>query len=107
MTEEEITKLFCIPKCVIKKFKNTGLLKSEKCGYTDEDIQNLGTYMTLLDIGFSQEESNEYMLLLLSADDTKEKMLNMLSKKRESLLLQIHLKEKQIDKIDYLKHNLK
>lgn len=107
MTEEEITKLFCIPKCVIKKFKGAGLLKSEEGGYTDEDIQNLSTYITLMDIGFSQEESKEYMCLLLSKIDTKEKTLNMLNKKRESLLSQIHSKEKQIDKIDYLKHKLK
>lgn len=105
MTEEEITKLFCIPKCVIKKFKSSGLLPKEKDVYTDRDVENISTYMTLIDIGFSQNESAEYVLL--KETGAKEKMLNMLVKKRESLLSQIYLKEKQIDKIDYLKHKLK
>ena len=62
--------------------------------------------MTLHDIGFSNEEVEQYMKLLLAGDSTKQERMQMLNQKRNGTLDEIHFKEKQLDRLDYLRYEI-
>mgnify|MGYP000594567402 CR=1 FL=1 len=66
--------------------------------YDDTDIRRLSTIMTLHDIGFSVEEVEAYMRLLLEGEYTTAQRLSMLEKKRSAALEEIHFKERQLQR---------
>ena len=63
--------------------------------------------MTLHDIGFSNREVETYMRLMLEGDATEQERLRMLSDKRSDTLDEIHFREKQLDRLDYLRFKMK
>lgn len=63
--------------------------------------------MTLHDIGFNAEEVETYMRLLLEGTSTDSHRLQMLEKKRRNTLDEIHFKERQMDRLDYLRYKIK
>ncbi len=63
--------------------------------------------MTLHDIGFEKEEVAEYMHLLLKGQSTETQRLSMLSQKRSEMLDEVHFKETQISRLDYLRHKIR
>ena len=75
--------------------------------YDEEDIQRLSMIMTLHDVGFNNEEVETYMRLMLEGDDTEEERMAMLSQKRSSALEEIHFKERQLERLDYLRFKMK
>ena len=75
--------------------------------YDEEDIQRLSMIMTLHDIGFEKEEVETYMKLFLAGDSTQEERLRMLNKKRNGTLDEIHFKERQLDRLDYLRYEIR
>ena len=75
--------------------------------YDDEDIKRLSMIMTLHDVGFSNEETESYMRLLLEGSDTEEERLEMLRRHRDSTLDEIHFKQKQLDRLDYLRYQIR
>lgn len=62
--------------------------------------------MTLHDIGFNSNEVEHYMRLLLKDGNTEAQRLEMLNKKRSTALDEIHFKEMQLDRLDYLRHKI-
>lgn len=90
MTMKEAGKRYQIPIKILKKYE-----KWELCGavkkvigvwqYDDQDIERLSMIMTLHGMGFSNSEVETYMRLTLD---------------------EIHLKEKQIAHMDYLRHEM-
>lgn len=66
----------------------------------------LAWIMTLHDIGFSNEEVETYMRLLLQGEATEQERIRMLNKKRKNALDEIHFKEKQLDRLDYLRYKI-
>lgn len=74
--------------------------------YDESDMERLGTVMTLHDIGFTGEEVEKYMRLLLKGRATEDERLKMLSEKRNGTLDEIHFKEKQLDRLDYLRFEI-
>ena len=56
--------------------------------------------------GFSKEDIDEYMQLILSGENDEE-CLKILSQKRKKTLDKIHILEKQISNLDYLKNEIK
>ena len=75
--------------------------------YYDEDIKRLSMILTLHDVGFSNEETESYMRLLLEGSDTEEERLEMLRHHRDSTLDEIHFKQKQLDRLDYLRYQIR
>ena len=111
MTIDEASSRYCIPIKILKEYENMKLCSTVKrvmgvWQYDDKDIERLSMIMTLHDIGFSREDIDEYMRLLLSGENSEECIM-MLSRKRERTLDKIHLLEKQIDNIDYLRNEMR
>lgn len=75
--------------------------------YDDQDLENLSMMMTLHDIGFAGEEVETYMGLVLQGTDSKEERLQLLEQKRHRLLDEIHFQEQKLDRLDYLRYEIK
>lgn len=75
--------------------------------YDESDIECLSTIMTLHDIGFTNDEVEKYMRLLLEGKSTEKERPKMLSEKRLGTLEEIHSKEKQLDCLDYLRFEIR
>ena len=106
MTIEEIIKQYRIPVKILKEYENWNLRGKAKNEYDDSDIEHLSTIMTLYDIGFTAKETEQYMKLLLAGKSTHRERMNMLNKKRMITLDEIHFKEKQLDRLDYLRYEM-
>ena len=111
MTMQEASKRYMIPIKILKEYESWGL-----CGavrkvmgawqYDDTDLERLSMVMTLHDVGFTSEEVEAYMRLLLEAEDSGLTRLNMLNRKRKAALDDIHFQERQLERLDYLRHEL-
>ena len=111
MTIREASEKYNIPLSVLQAYESWGLCGEVKkvmgaWQYDDSDIERLSTIMTLHDIGFSNDEVREYMELLCEGASTEEKRLSMLNAKRKGTLDEIHFKEKQLDRLDYLRFEI-
>ena len=74
--------------------------------YDDEDLERLSTIMTLHDIGFTAEEVENYMRLLLEQPDSDRQRLRMMEEKQKATLDEIHFRERQLQRLDYLRHEI-
>ena len=63
--------------------------------------------MALHDMGFTSLEVETYMKLLLAGDSTKWERMKMLNEKRSQALDEIHLKEWQLERMDYLRNEIR
>ena len=111
MTIDEVSRQYQIPEKVLKEYESWGGCDAVKkvmgaWQYDDTDLERLSIIMTLHDIGFAAEEVEAYMRLLLEGGDTCARRLEMLEKKRSSALDEIHLKEHQLQRLDYLRHEI-
>lgn len=112
MTKTEASRLYSIPVEVLDEYESWGLCEEVKkvmgaWQYGDRDIERLSMIMTLHDIGFSNREVETYMRLMLEGDATEQERLRMLSDKRSDTLDEIHFREKQLDRLDYLRFKMK
>lgn len=112
MTINEASERYQIPIDVLKEYESWGLCGSVKkvmgaWQYDDQDLERLGMIMTLHDIGFEIGEVEEYMRLLLEGDGTKEQRLKMLNRRRDTALDEIHFREKQLERVDYLRYKIR
>lgn len=112
MTMDEASRQYRIPIKVLKEYERWGLCGAVKkvmgaWQYDDTDIRRLSTIMTLHDIGFTTGEVETYMRLLLEGDHTATQRLRMLEKKRSAALEEIHFKERQLQRLDYLRHEIR
>ena len=57
-------------------------------------------------MGFTNDEVEEYMKLLLQGKATEKERLKMLNDKRYGTLDEIHFKGKQLDRLDYLRFEI-
>src|SRR5699024_243423 len=105
-------KQYWIPIKILKEYESWGLCGAVKkvmgaWQYDDTDIERLSTIMTLHDIGFTTHEVETYMRLLLEQEGTDRARLRMLDEKRRAALDDIHFREKQLERLDYLRHELR
>lgn len=112
MTVEEVIKQYKIPRKILDEYQSFGLCDAvrEVMGdwkYNDEDLERLSMIMSLHDIGFSTEEVETYMKLLVAGVNTESERMRMLNKKRASVLDDIHFREKQIERMDYLRYEMR
>lgn len=112
MTIDEVSERYKIPTEILREYESWELRGEVKKAmgsrhYDESDIEMLSTVMTLYDIGFTGEEAKKYMQLLLKGSSAEKERLKMLSEKRNCTLDEIHFKEKQLDRLDYLRFELK
>ena len=112
MTIDEASKQYCISIKILKEYESWGLCGAVKkvmgaWQYDDTDIERLSTIMSLHDIGFTSQEVETYMRLLLEQEGTDRARLRMLDEKRRAALDDIHFREKQLERLDYLRHELR
>ena len=112
MTKTEASEFFNIPVEILDEYESWGL-----CGevrkvmgagqYDGRDMERLSMIMTLHDVGFSNKDIETYMRLMLEGDSTEQERLRMLTDKRSDTLDEIHLRERQLDRLDYLRFQMK
>ena len=112
MTIFEASEKYNIPVKILQEYESWGLCGEVKkvmgsWQYDDSDIERLSTIMTLHDIGFTNAEVERYMKLLLQGASGEEERLKMLETKRNGTLDEIHFKEQQLDRLDYLRFEMK
>ena len=111
MTQQEASEHYNIPVSVLQEYESWGLCGAVKkvmgvWQYDDEDLERLSTIMTLHDIGFTTEEVETYMRLLLEQPDSDKRRLRMMEEKRNETLDEIHFHERQLQRLDYLRHEI-
>ena len=111
MTINEASERYKIPIKILQEYESWGLCGEVKkvmgsWHYDESDIERLSTIMTLHDIGFTNDEVKKYMQLLLKGKSTEKERLKMLGEKRSGTLDEIHFKEKQLDRLDYLRFEI-
>ena len=111
MTQQEASEHYNIPVSILQDYESWGLCGAVKkvmgtWQYDDEDLERLSTIMTLHDIGFTAEEVETYMRLLLEQPDSDRQRLRMMEEKRKATLDEIHFRERQLQRLDYLRHEI-
>ena len=101
MTKQEASERYNIPIWLLDEYESWGLWQ-----YDDSDLERLSMIMTLHDVGFTGSEIETYMRLLQEGDHTKELRMQMLTQKRDHALDEIHFKEAQLARLDYLRHSI-
>lgn len=112
MKKADVSKKYDIPIEILDEYESWGLCNVVKYvmgewRYDDEDLKRLSMIMALHDIGFKNSEIEKYMRLLLETDNSQQQIIDLLTDKRKSKLQQIHLQEKQLERIDYLRYKIK
>lgn len=112
MTVNEVSELYHIPIKILKEYESWDLCGAVKVAiedwqYDEQDLERLGMVMALHDIGFQSEEVEIFMRLLLEGDSTKRQRTQMLDRLRNKALDEIHLRERQLERMDYLRHEMR
>lgn len=112
MTIHEASERYNIPIFVLREYESWRLCDTVKTvkgvwQYDDEDIERLSMIMTLHDIGFEHDEIANYMRLLLQGDSTQAERIRILKQQRDKTLDEIHFQERRLDRLDYLRHQIR
>ncbi len=112
MTSDEVSTRYQIPMKILKEYADWGLcgavrMAMEDWRYDDQDLERLGMIMALHDMGFSSKEVEAYLRLLMAGDSTKSERMRMLETQRSKTLDEIHLRERQLERMDYLRHEIR
>lgn len=111
MKIEEASAKYNIPISILKEYESWGLCSEVKkvmgtWHYDESDIERLSMIMTLHDIGFTKEEIAHYMRLWMQGKSTENQRIEMINAKRMDILDEVHFKEKQISRLDYLRYEI-
>lgn len=111
MTKQEVSEQYNIPVEILQEYESWGLCDAVRdvmgaWRYDERDLERLSTIMSLHDIGFNIDEVKTYIRLLLQGESNEEKLLQMLNKKRSTALEEIHFKERQLERLDYLRYKM-
>lgn len=109
MTIEEVKEIYQIPDSILKLYDDCEMRdKKEIQGkqYDNTDIQQLGIILTLQDIGLESQEIKQYMNLLMQGNHTMQERVRMINQRRSDVLKEIHIREKQIERMDYLRYTM-
>lgn len=102
MTMRDVNTRFCVPIDVMEKYEAWGFGSGD---YTNRDLDQLSLMLTLQDIGFQSAQIEQYMRLMNTENSGSQRLI-MLNTKRREMLDQIHLKEKQLDRLDFLRYEI-
>ena len=111
MTIDEASERYNIPVSILREYESWGLCGEVKkvmgaWQYDKSDLEKLSVIMTLHDVGFENGEVEAYMRLLLSGASTEEERMRMLRNRREGTLDEIHFRDRQLDRLDYLRYEI-
>ena len=111
MTREETGARCRIPAELLREYERWGLCSGEgktpgAWRYDQEDLDRLSLMTTLLDAGFTPEETERYLRLAMSGGETAGERLAMLRRRRDGMLDEIHRKQEQLDRLDHLRFTL-
>lgn len=112
MTKEEVSLRFGIPEKILDEYHNMELCDAVRIAmddwkYTDEDLERLSMIMALHDIGFTKDKVEMYMKLLVAGESTEKARMKILDEQRKKALDEIHLKERQLERMDYLRFQIR
>ena len=112
MDINEAGRRYNIPVSILREYESWGLCGEVKkvmgsWQYDESDMERLSVIMTLHDIGFANDEIERYMRLLMKGESTEEERMKMLNEKRNGTLDEIHFKERQLTRLDYLRYEIK
>ena len=112
MTIHEASERYNIPLEILREYESWGLCGTVKTvmgvwQYDDTDLERLSMIMTLPDGGFEHAESETDMKLLLEQEGTEAQRLRILDEKRGRTLDEIHFREKQLERLDYLRYHIR
>ena len=102
MTIYEASERYNIPLEILREYESWGL-----CGAVKK-VMGSWQYddMTLHDIGFASDEIENYMKLLEKGQETGTERMRILIKKHNAMLDEIHFREKQLDRLNYLRYEI-
>lgn len=111
MTIYEASERYNIPLEILREYESWGLCGAVKkvmglWQYDDSDLERLSLIMTLHDIGFASDEIENYMKLLEKGQETGTERMRILIKKHNDMLDEIHFREKQLDRLNYLRYEI-
>lgn len=110
MTREEVCRCCQIPMKVLSAYEHWNQEEGHSCSdewqYDDEDIQKLSMIITLSEAGLTENQIECYMRLA-EKDGTENRRMALLNKQREHALTQIHMLEQQIERLDYLRYQIR
>ena len=98
MAKQEPSERYQVPMHILREYESWGL-----CGAAEEVI---GVWQ-YNDISFTTEEAEVYMRLLLEHPHTEGQRMKMLVEKRSAVLNEISFKEHQLQRLDYLRHEIR
>ena len=112
MTIHVASERYNIPLEILREYESWGLCGTVKTvmgvwQYDDTDLERLSMIMTLHDVGFENAEIETYMKLLLEQEGTEAQRLRILDEKRGRTLDEIHFREKQLERLDYLRYHIR
>ena len=108
MTIEEASERYGIPVSILREYESWGLCGAVKkvmgaWQYDDEDLERLSLILTLRDVGFTSDEVETYLRLLLEEAGSGQERLRMLNAKRSAALDEIHFRERQLMRREVLR----
>ena len=112
MNAKEVSERYMIPMEILKEYEEMGLCSEVKkvmndWHYDEKDMERLSLIMTLHDIGFTNREVERYMELLVDANRSAKERMDILNKTRAQKLDAIHFQEKQLERLDYLRYEIR
>ena len=112
MTMNEVNRQYGIPRKILREYgrlgqEENGQKPEEEILYNDRDLERLCLLMTLYEVGFNRGEAKAYMALAVQGAATGKERLEMLQKKRDGLLEEIHDREKRLNHLDYLRYGIR
>lgn len=111
MTMAQVSEKYQIPMEILREYESWNLGGEAKKilgarQYDDSDIKRLSIVLTLREAGFTGREAERYMKLLARGEATEAERLKMINDRRGGTLDEIHRKEKQLDRLDYLRFSM-
>lgn len=111
LTITEAGKQYQIPVDILQEYMTLGLAKNTKGMSGDleceeKDLEILNLLILLHESGFEKDEVKVYVQAVAGGKKTVRKRIQMLNQKREEMLKEIHCKEGQLDRLDYLRYEL-
>ena len=108
MKREEVAERYKVPLSILKAYEDwafAGQGEEDKT-YGDKDVKRLGQMMCMLNLGFSFDGIERYLRLQQSGIQAAPMCLQMLLKKRQELLEEIHGLEERIGCLDSMRQEL-
>lgn len=105
MKKEEVCRIYHIAPNILNEY-DLALSDAEELpdrDYTESDIARLCQLSGLIELGFTRAEACRFLLLEDQSDTQTEQKL-MLDGLRTKTLREIHHREAQLDRLDYLRH---